>query len=57
MARRSVISTNIGERVVKGMGPTSGASPDLFRAEAYGMLARLCLFLKRLAEFTGYHEP
>jgi hypothetical protein len=50
------ISTDIGERVAKGMGPARGAAPDSFRAEAYGMLATLC-FLKRLAEFTGQHEP
>jgi hypothetical protein len=37
------------------MGPASGASPDSFRAEAYGMLATVC-FLNRLAEFTGYHD-
>jgi hypothetical protein len=50
------ISTDIGDRVAKGMGPARGATPDSFRAEAYGMLAVLS-FLQRLAEFTGQHEP
>jgi hypothetical protein len=36
------ISNDKGERVATGMGPASGASPDSFRAEAYGMLVTLC---------------
>ena len=49
------ISTQLGERAAEGMGPAPGANPNSYRSEAYGLLALLC-FLKRLAEFTFYHE-
>ena len=41
-----------GARMSQGMGPARGAKVDSYRAEAYGMLAILCL-LSRLATFTN----
>ena len=51
-----IVSTDLGERAVTGMGPAPGANPNSYRSEAYGMLAMLS-FLKRLAEFTHQHTP
>jgi hypothetical protein len=46
-----MISKVLGDRTAKGMGPARGAKADSYRAEAYGMLAILCI-LRRLAEYT-----
>ncbi|KAI2490363.1 hypothetical protein MHU86_24203 [Fragilaria crotonensis] len=51
-----MLSSDLGDRVARGMGPARGAKVDSYRAEAYGMLAILC-FLRRLAEFTTQMEP
>jgi hypothetical protein len=51
-----MISTVLGDRTAKGMGPARGVQVDSYWAEAYGMLAILTI-LKRLAEFTVYMEP
>lgn len=51
-----MISSDLGDRVARGMGPARGAKVDSYRAEAYGMLAILC-FLRRLSEFTTQMEP
>ncbi|KAI2503130.1 hypothetical protein MHU86_11321 [Fragilaria crotonensis] len=51
-----MISSDLGDRAVRGMGPARGAKVDSYRAEAYGMLAILC-YLRRLAEFTTQTEP
>ena len=50
------MSTDIGEKCAYGMGPARSSAPHAYRCESYGLLSLLC-FLKRLAEFTGYHEP
>ncbi|KAI2506424.1 hypothetical protein MHU86_8050 [Fragilaria crotonensis] len=50
------MSTDLGERCAKGMGPARSASPHAYRSESYGLLSLLC-FLRRLAEFTGKHDP
>ena len=50
------LSTANGVRVAQGMGPARGAKVDSYRAEAYGMLAVLCL-LNRLAIFTNQNYP
>jgi hypothetical protein len=50
------MSTDIGERCAYGMGPARSASPHAYRSESYGLLSLLC-FLRRLAEFTGKHDP
>lgn len=51
-----MISSDLGDRVARGMGPARGAKVDSYRAEAYGMLTILC-FLRRLSEFTTQMEP
>lgn len=51
-----MLSSDLGDRVARGMGPARGAKVDSYRAEAYGMLTILC-FLRRLAEFTTQVEP
>ncbi|KAI2499304.1 hypothetical protein MHU86_15148 [Fragilaria crotonensis] len=51
-----MLSSDLGDRVARGMGPARGAKVDSYRAEAYGMLTILC-FLRRLAEFTIQVEP
>ena len=51
-----MISSDLGDRVAQGMGPARGAEVDSYRAEAYGMLTKLC-FLHRLSEFTTQMEP
>ena len=50
------LSTIDGTRIAQGMGPARGAKVDSYRAEAYGMLAILCL-LKHLAIFTHQNVP
>ena len=45
------MSTDIGERCVRGMGPAQSASSRAYRSKSYGLLSLLC-FLRRLAEFT-----
>ena len=51
-----IVSSDLGDRLSRGMGPARGAKVDSYRAEAYGMLAILC-YLRRLAEFTTNVEP
>jgi hypothetical protein len=49
------MSTDLGVRCARGMGPARSAAPHAYRSESYGILSLLC-FLRRLAEFTGQHD-
>lgn len=43
-----ILSTNQGQRLVKGKGTAHGAFPNSFRSEAYGVLATTCLIQRLL---------
>ena len=49
------MSTDLGVRCARGMGPARSASPHEYRSKSYGLLSLLC-FLRRLAEFTEKHD-
>ena len=42
-----MVSTDLGDRTAKGMGPARGAKVDSYRAEAYGIMLAILCFLRR----------